>query len=59
MAFNRMEYEDALPGDRNLALHCPKASPRKLLRGIGAPAAQNRLVKQIQFPEVKKWTTLP
>ena len=37
-----MEYEDALPGDSNSALHYPKASPRKLLRGIGAQAVTNR-----------------
>ena len=51
-ASSRMEYEDALPGDSNSALHYPKASPRKLLRGIGAPGVPNRV-------EVKKWTTLP
>jgi len=33
---SRMEYEDALPGDSNSALHCPKASPRKLLREVEA-----------------------
>jgi len=38
---SRMEYEDALPGDSNSALHYPKASPRKLLRGIGAQAITN------------------
>jgi len=40
-ASSRMEYEDALPGDSNSALHYPKASPRKLLRGIGAQAVTN------------------
>jgi hypothetical protein len=44
-----MEYEDALPGDSNSALHCAKATPGKLFRVIGA---QNVL-------RVKKWTTLP
>jgi len=27
MAFSRMEYEDAVPGDSNSALHCAKATP--------------------------------
>jgi len=40
-ASSKMEYEDALPGDSNSALHYPKASPRKLLRGIGAQAVTN------------------